>query len=87
MNVDEARKLLHELDPAPLWFRTAVMLGLLLGLRRSEVIGLRASDLDWKNHILTVRRTATQQTIGGRNTVTIKPYTKKQTSQDVYGHR
>ena len=76
LNVDEARELLRELDHAPLWFRAAVMLGLLLGLRRSEVIGLRASDLDWENHILTVRRTATQQTIGGRNTVTIKPYTK-----------
>ena len=76
LNVDEARKLLHELDHEPLWFRAAVMFGLLLGLRRSEVIGLRTSDLDWENHILTVRRSATQQTIGGRNTVTIKPYTK-----------
>ena len=76
MNVDEARELLRELDHEPLWFRAAVMLGLLLGLRRSEVIGLRTSDLDWENHILTVRRSATQQTIGDRNTVTIKPYTK-----------
>lgn len=76
LNVEEARKLLCELDHEPLWFSAAIMLGLLLGLRRSEVIGLRDSDVDWENHILTVRRTVTQQTIGGHNTVTVKPYTK-----------
>ena len=30
---------------------------------------------------MTVRRTATQQTIGGRNTITIKPYTKNRHSK------
>lgn len=76
LSVEEARKLLCELDHESLWFSAAVMLGLLLGLRRSEVIGLRDSDVDWENQILTVRRTVTQQTIGGHNTVTVKPHTK-----------
>ena len=72
----EARELIMSLESEELWFRVAVMLALLLGLRRSEIIGLCLADIDWPNCSLTVSRTATQQTINNRNTVMIKPFTK-----------
>lgn len=76
LNANEAKNLIDALDTEPLWFKTAVILGLFLGLRRSEIIGLHFSDIDWERNTLTVRRTATQQTINKKNTVIVKPYTK-----------
>lgn len=76
LDANEAQRLINTLDAEPLWFKTAVILGLFLGLRRSEIIGLQFSDIDWERNTLTVRRTATQQTINNKNTVIVKPYTK-----------
>lgn len=72
----EANDLVKALASEEIWFRVAVLLGLMLGLRRSEVIGLRFADIDYESNILTVSRTATQQTIDHKNTVIIKPFTK-----------
>lgn len=72
----EALVLINALEKEPLWFRTAVLLGLLYGLRRSEIIGLRASDIDWDTNNLSIVRTVTQQTLNHKNTVTVKPFTK-----------
>lgn len=47
LNSDEASELISYLADEPLWFKSTVLLGLLLGLRRSEIIGLKFSDIDW----------------------------------------
>ena len=72
----EATQLLRALNNEEQWFRVAVTLGLLLGLRRSEIIGLRESDIDWCANTLTITRTVTQQTIERKNTIIAKPFTK-----------
>lgn len=76
LSPNEALELIQHLANEPLWFQIAVLLGLLLGLRRSEVIGIRLSDINWDTHTLTIRRAATQQTLDHKSTLTIKPYTK-----------
>ena len=76
LSVEEGRRLLRALRDEPLWFRVAIAIALLLGLRRSEIIGLRVEDIDRANGRLTVCNTVTQQTIAGKNTITIKPFTK-----------
>lgn len=72
----EATRLIQALDSEPLWFRICVLLGLLLGLRRSEIIGICLSDINWEANTLTIRRTATQQTLDHKNTIIVKPFTK-----------
>lgn len=72
----EASVLIDALLPEPIWFQVSVLLGLLFGLRRSEIIGLRTIDIDWNAKILTISRTATQQTLDAKNTVIVKPFTK-----------
>lgn len=72
----EALNLIQYLGQEPSWFQSAVLLGLLLGLRRSEIIGIQLSDINWESKTLTIRRTATQQTLDHKNTLVIKPHTK-----------
>lgn len=76
LSVAEANVMIDALATEPLWFKATVLLGLMLGLRRSEIIGIKFSDIDWETGVLTIRRTATQQTLNGKNTVIIKPFTK-----------
>lgn len=73
---EEALKLIQHLEQEPLWFQIAVFLGLLLGLRRSEIIGVQISDINWETRTLTIRRTVTQQTLNRKNTLVVKPCTK-----------
>lgn len=73
---EEAINLIQHLEHEPAWFRVAVLLGLLFGLRRPEIIGIQLSDINWDANTLTIRRTATQQTLNHKNTVIIKPFTK-----------
>lgn len=66
LNYEEANTLILALINEPHWFRATVLLGLLLGLRRSEIIGLRFSDIDWATGTISVRRTVTQQTLNNK---------------------
>lgn len=77
----EAMDLIEHLAQEPLWFQIAVLLGLLLGLRRSEVIGIRLSDINWETSSLTICRTATQQTLDHKSTIIVKPFTKNRRSK------
>ena len=54
-NAEEARKLLTEIQGDPV--EPAVYLGLYLGLRRSEVAGLRWMDVDFENDTVHIRNT------------------------------
>lgn len=58
----EADKFVMELKNEPLWFRVAVLLALLIGLRRSEIIGLREIDFNLSENKLIIRCVVTEQT-------------------------
>lgn len=73
---EEGKWLLAEVRNEDLWFATAVTMGLLWGLRRSEILGLRVSDIDWKTGGVTIRHTVTQQTMDGKRTITPKTTSK-----------
>lgn len=54
-SVNEAMRLLSAVEDEPI--RPAVMLGLLYGLRRSEVCGLRWQDIDFDSGTMQIRNT------------------------------
>lgn len=66
----EVRKFLLALSKEPNWFQLAVLLGLLLGLRRSEVMALRYADIDWIQKRMAISQTVTQFTNDGQRTMT-----------------
>ena len=76
LSPSEGNRLLVEVRAEDLWFATAVTIGLLWGLRRSEIIGLRVTDIDWETGKVTIRHTITQQTINGKRTITPKTTVK-----------
>lgn len=73
---EEAKQLLQKLKEKALWFVVAVTIALLLGLRRSEIVGLRECDIDWVANSITACHTVTQQTIDKKNVLSPKPFTK-----------
>lgn len=52
---EQAKKLLQVIQGDPL--ESAIMLGLFLGLRKSECLGLRWSDIDFEHNIVYIRNT------------------------------
>lgn len=76
LSIEEANKLLNLVQGEDLWLNLAVHLALLFGLRRSEVLGLRVSDVDHRQHRLTCQSTVTQQTLDDGNHIIAKPCTK-----------
>ena len=76
LSIHEAQYFIKMLNGEKLWFQVAVLLGLLFGLRRSEIIGLRMQDIDWVQGTITVRYTVTQQTLDRKNILVSKPFTK-----------
>lgn len=56
--VEQAKKLLEVIHGEVL--EPVIMLGLLFGMRRSEALGLRWSDIDFKNHTIMISNTVTQ---------------------------
>ena len=57
-DVEQAKVLVSKLNEEPL--KSAVILGLYYGLRRSEVCGLRWRDVDFKNCTMTICNTVVQ---------------------------
>ena len=76
LSIEEGHALLAKISTEPLWFQISITIALLLGLRRSEIIGLRISDIDLVHRRLVVSNTVTQQTLDNENTVIAKPFTK-----------
>ncbi len=56
--VDEIEQLFKLLETAPLKYRTFFTLALYSGFRRGELLGLEWKDNDWKNGVISVRRTS-----------------------------
>ena len=57
-SVEEVQRLLSVLNDDPI--RPAVILAVMYGLRRSEAVGLRWKDIDFKNKTMTICNTATR---------------------------
>ncbi len=76
LTMSEANRMMRLIKGEELWFQVAVAMGLLIGLRRSEVIGSRESDINWATTCITISQTVTQQTVDGKNVITVKPFTK-----------
>lgn len=76
LSENEAMEFIRLLEKEELWFKAAVLMALLWGLRRSEIIGIRVWAIDWEVGQIVVDHTVTQQTIDGKNTITPKPFTK-----------
>jgi len=73
---EEAKQMRKMLRSEDKWFEVATLLALLYGLRRSEIIGMRVTDIDASQKRIICRNTVTQQTIGGKNILSAKPHTK-----------
>lgn len=83
LTVSEANRLMRHLKDEPLWFHVATLMGLLIALRRSEVIGTCESEINWEQNRILIDQTVTQQTIAGQNTITRKPFTKNRKAKDL----
>ncbi len=83
LNVTDSNNLMLLLKNEPLWFRVAVALALLIGLRRSEVIGAREEAINWEKGRILISQTVTQQTVDGKNILTVKPFTKNRKPKDL----
>lgn len=53
-----AGKLLELIESEDMRYKTAVKLLLYTGFRRGELMGLEWKDIDWNNHVITVRRSS-----------------------------
>lgn len=63
-NQEELEQLFEIVKGDPI--ELAVILGAFYGLRRSEVVGLKWSAIDFKQKIITIRHTVTQVTLDGQ---------------------
>jgi len=72
----EAEQLIKLLENEELWFKAAVLMALIWGLRRSEIIGLQVRAIDWELGQVVVDHTVTQQTLEGKNSIVARPFTK-----------
>ncbi len=75
--LEEVEQLFILLETAPLKYRTFITLAIYSGFRRGEMLGLEWKDVDWKNNVISVRRTSNYTASRGIYTDT----TKKRQSQ------
>ena len=77
-NQEELEQLFEIVKGDPI--ELAVILGAFYGLRRSEVVGLKWSAIDFKQKIITIRHTVTQVTLDGKSQIIQKDRTKTKSS-------
>lgn len=58
LTVDESKRLLAELSKEHIKYQIIVQLAIVLGLRRSEILGIKWSDLDLENRILFLNQSS-----------------------------
>ena len=75
LTVDEFQKFIQQLEEP---FRTMALLGVCFGLRISECLGLKWSDVDWLNGKLRIERGIVRQRVDDVKTI----YSQKQMSID-----
>lgn len=58
-DLDESKRLISALiEKAPIKYRSFVILAILTGFRRGEIVGLHLDDIDFKNNRISVKRSA-----------------------------
>ena len=67
LTLAEANRMMKLARDEVLWFCVAVAMGLLIGLRRSEVIGACEDAINWDTCQIIISQTITQQTVNGKN--------------------
>jgi len=77
-NEEELNKLFELTKGDPIEF--GVILGAFYGLRRSEVVGLKWSAIDFKKKTITISHTVTQVCIDGKSRIIEKDRTKTKSS-------
>lgn len=77
-NQEELEQLFEIVKGDPI--ELGVILGAFYGLRRSEVVGLKWSAIDFKQKIITIRHTVTQVTLDGKSQIIQKDKTKTKSS-------
>lgn len=77
-NQEEFEQLFEVVKGDPI--ELAVILGAFYGLRRSEVVGLKWSAIDFKRKTITIRHTVTQMTPDGKSQIIQKDRTKTKSS-------
>ena len=83
LTVGEASRMMKLAREEALWFQASVAMGLLIGLRRSEVIGVCEDAINWETCQIIISQTVTQQMVDGKTTLTVKPYTQNKKSKDL----
>lgn len=58
LDQEQSRRLIQLLDKAPTVYRQAILLLLLTGMRRAELLGLEWQDINWKNQYIHIVRTS-----------------------------
>lgn len=56
--LDEAQTFLDSLQTAPLKYQAFFVLAIYTGFRRGELLGIEWSDIDFENHVISIRRTS-----------------------------
>lgn len=64
IDIESGRKLLQYLNSYDIRYALPMLLGLFLGLRRGEILGLMWSDIDFEKKVIHVQRTATPKNSG-----------------------
>jgi integrase len=74
-SLEEAQRFLESLEGAPSKYRAFFVLAIYGGLRRGELLGLEWQDVDYENHVISIRRTS--QYLKGRGVYTDETKTAK----------
>ena len=83
LTLSEANRMMQLAREEELWFQASVAMGLVIGLRRSEVIGSCEDAINWDVGQIIITQTVTQQTVDGRNSLTVKPFTKNREPKEL----
>lgn len=71
----DLKEMLIKLPTQELKYQVATLFAVLCGMRREEIVGLKWSDIDFKNNTINIRRAATEKR--GLGTIEGKTKTKK----------
>lgn len=83
LTASDGNHMMHLAKKEELWFQVAVAMGLIIGLRRSEVIGSCEKELQPATRSILISQTVTQQTVNRKNILTVKPFTKNRKPKDL----
>lgn len=81
-NAEQLKKLICVCKDTPI--EVPVILGITLGLRRSEILGLRWSAIDFSNNIININQKVVSAKVDGKLQIVISKELKTDASEDVF---